>query len=58
MDTVIEIIPPRIPQIHRVVARIGVPVGPDPCLGHLKPVGLDEPPKLGIKVAAVQVPEA
>jgi hypothetical protein len=44
-------------QIHRVVARIGIAVGPDACLGHLKPVGLDKPPKLGVVVAGVEVLE-
>ena len=44
-------------QIHRIVARIGIAVGPDACLGHLKPVGLDKPPKLGVVVAGVEVLE-
>jgi len=51
-------IPPRIAQIHRVISGICIAVGPDACLGHLKPVGLDKPAQIGVKVAGVQILEA
>ncbi len=50
-------IPPRIAQIHRVPARIGIAVRPHARLADVEPVGLQEHRERGVVVTGVEILE-